>query len=596
MRGSPGLRAVARTDLPAPPLPPGRPLLVVTGFMGTGKTEAGGRAARLLELPFLDLDRVVAGRAGRPVREVFALEGEEGFRRREREAVREAARLSGAVVATGGGAPLDGASFGELARAGRVVVLQASPEEVERRLARVGGAGDRPLLGPDPPARIRALLEERAPAYAAAGELLDTTGLGPEEVAARLAARYPGPSGGPFRLEVAGPEGPYPVLVGPGALASLPRALSDLLPSGAPVAVVADRAVEESVGRPVAELLAAAGLEVRLRVGLPPGEEAKSASVVADLWARFARAGLDRTGAVVAVGGGAALDAAGFAAATYARGVRLVNVPTTLLAMVDASLGGKVGIDHAGVKNLVGAFHHPALVVADPLVLCTLPSRALRWGLAECVKAAVLASPLVLEVLKGWAGLLTEASSDGPPDQGRGGAPGGPPDEARGRVPGRPWLQDRLSALAWVVEQAVRVKAAYVAADPEDGELRHSLNLGHTFGHGIEGATGYAVPHGEAVAVGLLAAARLGARAGVTDPALEGRLARLLRALGLPTRPPEGLDPGRVAAAMAGDKKRRAGRLVFVVPAPGGAALLEGVPMKEALEVLFAAEPDGGGT
>lgn len=573
------MRAASRTDLPAPPLPPGRPLLVVTGFMGTGKTEAGRRAAQLLGLPFLDLDEVVARRAGRPLPEVFALEGEEGFRRREREAVLEAARLSGAVVATGGGAPLDPASFGELARAGRVVVLRARLEELERRLARAGGAGGRPLLWPDPTARIRALLDERAPVYAAVGEPLDTTGLGPQEVAAQLAARYPGPTEGPFPVEVAGPGGAYAVLVGPGALGSLARALPDLLPPGAAVAVVADRAVEETVGRRVADLLAGAGVEVRLRVGLPPGEEAKSVSVVGDLWDRFARAGLDRTGAVVAVGGGAALDAAGFAAATYARGVRLVNVPTTLLAMVDASLGGKVGIDHAGVKNLVGAFHHPALVVADPLVLRTLPGRALRWGLAECVKAAVLASPLVLEVLEEWAGLLVETG----------------PGEGRAPRPDGGWPRERLSALAWVVEQALRVKAAYVGADPEDRELRHSLNLGHTFAHGVEAATSYAVPHGEAVAVGLLAAARLGARAGVTDPALEGRLRRLLEALGLPTRSPVGLDPGRVAAAMAGDKKRRAGRMVFVVPAPGGAALLHDVPLEEALAALLAGAPDGGG-
>lgn len=583
MRGGPDLRGpdlrTARTDLPAPPLPPGRPLLVVTGFMGTGKTEAGRRAARLLGLPFVDLDEVVARRAGRPVPEVFALEAEEGFRRRERQAVLEAARLSGAVVATGGGAPLHRASFGELARAGRVVVLEAHPEELERRLALPEFAG-RPLLWPDPRARIRALLAERAPVYAAVGEPLDTSGLGPEEVAHRLAARYPGPSRGLLRVEVAGPGGPYPVLVGPGALASLASELTGLLRPGAPVAVVADGTVEDTVGREVAELLVGAGLEVRLRVGLPPGEEAKSVSVVAGLWERFARAGLDRTGVVVAVGGGAALDTAGFAAATYARGVRLVNVPTTLLAMVDASVGGKVGIDHAGVKNLVGAFHHPALVVADPLVLRTLPGRALRWGLAECVKAAVLASPLVLEVLEEGAGSLAEAG----PEEGRGSHPDG--DRAR----------ERLATLAWVVEQAVRIKAAYVAADPEDRELRHSLNLGHTFGHGIEAATGYAVPHGEAVAVGLLAAARLGARAGVADPALEARLRRLLQALDLPTTPPEGLDPGRVAAAMAGDKKRRAGRMVFVVPAPGGAALLHDVPLEEALDVLFGPEPGGGRT
>jgi 3-dehydroquinate synthetase len=250
---------------------------------------------------------------------------------------------------------------------------------------------------------------------------------------------------------------------------------------------------------------------------------------------------------VVAVGGGAVLDVAGLAAATYARGVALVNVPTTLLAMVDAGLGGKVAIDHGAAKNLVGAFHPPRLVLADPAVLRSLPDRELRSGFAEIVKAAVLASPLLLDVLE------------------------------------REDVGDRLE---WVVEQAVRVKAGYVAADSRDRGLRRSLNLGHTFAHAIEAASEYRVSHGEAVACGLIAAARLGAHHGVTDPRLEGRLHAILERLGLPTLAPEQLDRARLLEAIAADKKRRSGHAAFVVPASGGAALLEGVDPAEAMSCL----------
>jgi 3-dehydroquinate synthetase len=255
---------------------------------------------------------------------------------------------------------------------------------------------------------------------------------------------------------------------------------------------------------------------------------------------------------VVAVGGGTLTDVAGFAAATYLRGVALANIPTTLLAMVDASLGGKTSIDHGGRKNVVGAFHEPVLTVADTTLLGPLPIRLIREGMAEVVKAAVIASPLLFELLE---------------------------QDAR-RVLTDPAL------LAWVVEQAVRIKAAYVSADPRDRHLRHSLNLGHTFAHAIESATAYATTHGEAVAVGLVAAARLGAALGVTDPALSTRLGALLTRLGLRVTVPEGVGPKELLQAMSADKKRRSGHAVFVIPALGGVELVEDPPAAAILDAL----------
>ena len=535
--------------LPAPPLPRGRPNLVVTGFMGTGKTSGGRYASRLLGLPFVDLDGVIAARAGTPVADIFATRGEAAFRDMERQAVADAARVSGAVVATGGGAVLDAGGFARLAEGAAVAVLTCDPEEI---LGRVGDRGGRPLLDEDPAASVRALLAERLAAYERAGPALDTTGLDVAGVGAALAARYRAVADhtATVRVTVDGPAGAYPVVVGE-ALAVAGTEVRGALPGAHMALVLVDRSVDESLGERVAASLASEDLLVE-RFPLPPGEAAKSIDVASHLWTTFVALGVDRTSVVVGVGGGACLDVAGFVAATFARGIPLVNVPTTLLAMADASLGGKTAIDHGGSKNSVGAFHHPSLVLADPSALDSVPVRDLRAGLAEIVKMAATASPLVLDMLE-------EAPLD---DRG---------------LP---------SDLGWLVEQAVRMKAAYVAEDPGDLGLRHTLNLGHTVAHGIEASTDHAVSHGEAVAIGLVAESRYGESLGVTPAGTAARLEALLRRVGLPVDAPPGLDTADVLARMGSDKKRRGGRAVVVVPAPGGAEMIEDADVDAVLSFL----------
>jgi 3-dehydroquinate synthase len=404
------------------------------------------------------------------------------------------------------------------------------------------------------------LLEERRAAYASAGDGLDTTARSSGEVAAELAARYAGASGpgGPaVRIAVSGPDGPYPVVVGDGVLQATGNEVRGALPSATLAVVVADGSVDATLGSIVASGLSSAGLHVE-RIVLPAGETAKTLDIVAGVWRRFVEMGVDRTSVVVGVGGGAALDAVGFAAATFARGVPLVNIPTTLLAMADAGVGGKTAIDHGGAKNSVGAFHHPKLVLADPETLTSLPGRDLRAGLAEVVKMATTASPLVLDILESVAPRDRESAEAAVPD----------------------------ALLPWIVEQAVRMKAAYVAEDAADAGLRHTLNLGHTIAHGVESASTYTVSHGEAVAIGLVAECRFGESAGVTPEGTAVRLEALLARLGLPTAPPGGLDRDAIVAAMGSDKKRRGGRPVVVVPAPGGAELLEDVDPAELLTFL----------
>jgi 3-dehydroquinate synthetase len=541
-RGPPEGRAVVnRVDMPAPFLPQGRPNLVVTGFMATGKTTSGRLAAERLGLPFIDLDGVAEQRLGTSIADAFQRDGEERFRDLERALLRSATALSATVVATGGGAVMS-PDFAGLARDSEVAVLTAMTEDLE---ARLGDATARPLLFPDPRVRIQELLDARSSAYSDAGEAVATTGRSPEEVADELATRVATASAArPIRIDVRSP-GHGPMLLGDGAIAALGAEVRTALPDARTAAMVVDPGAAA-----IAEEVESALGDLRItRIGLPAGEGAKSHEVLGRIWAELRAAGIERSDVVVAVGGGAALDVAGFAAATYARGVALVNVPTTLLAMVDAGLGGKTAVDHAGAKNLAGVFHAPTLVAADPATLRSLPEDELRSGMGEVVKAAVLASPLMLDVL---------ADRDPPTD--------------------------------WLLEQAIRIKAGYVAADPADRGVRASLNLGHTFAHAVESVTGYAIRHGEAVAIGLIAAARLGTLHGVTDPALEDRIRAALERLGLPTSPPPGLDPAALAEAMGADKKRRSGLGAFVVPADDGAALLQGIDPTEAVESLLRAE------
>lgn len=539
---------MSELQLLAPPLGRGQANLVLAGFSATGKSCAGALAAERLAMPFVDLDQVAERRLGRPLAEVFATSGERQFRELEAELIRDSANLSGTVIATGGGAVLH-PEFSALAAPAVAVVLTAAPGEIEKRLR---DPSSRPLVAGAPGELIRRLLGERAAAYAAAGAAVDTNRRSVSEVAALVAERYRAGAAEKGRpVMVLGSANPYQVAVGAGALDTLESLITFAPIQTGRAVVVSDLSVADSAAALVANALRDDGREV-ISVAVGRGEASKQIAVVSELWDRFQEIRVDRGDVVVAVGGGAALDAIGFAAATWARGTPWVTVPTTILGMVDASIGGKVAIDRGGAKNAVGAFHHPRAVICDPRLLATLPIGTARDGLAEVVKGAILASPLLLETL----------------------------EESRPIVDGLP------QHLSWIIEQAVRIKAAYVGADPDDRGVRQSLNLGHTFAHGVEAASDYRVPHGRAVAIGLVAAASLGAELGLTAEGLSPRLQGVLGRLGL-LDPIPALDPDRVRAAVRVDKKRRGDVPAFVVPAPGGAVLVSGIDLDRALTPLW---------
>jgi 3-dehydroquinate synthase len=330
----------------------------------------------------------------------------------------------------------------------------------------------------------------------------------------------------PARIDVAG-ERPYPVWVGRGVRDRLAGAVADL---GAATAVVVHQPALTAAAEVVREELAAGGVDAH-RVEVPDAEEGKSLAVAGFCWEVCGRVGLTRSDVVVGLGGGAVTDLAGFVAATWMRGVRVVHVPTTLLAMVDAAVGGKTGINTAAGKNLVGAFHEPSAVLVDLATLDTLPRAELVPGAAEIVKAGFIADPVILD--------LAEA------------------DPVAALDPTGPVLPE-------LVRRAIKVKADVVGADLRESHLREILNYGHTLGHAIERREGYRWRHGNAVSVGLVFAAELARAAGRLADATADRHRAVLDALGLPVSYVPGvLD--ELVETMRGDKKSRAGRLRFVV-------------------------------
>ncbi|MFQ5899095.1 MAG: 3-dehydroquinate synthase [Candidatus Methylomirabilia bacterium] len=358
----------------------------------------------------------------------------------------------------------------------------------------------------------------------------------------------------------------YSIVVGAGSLASVGDRLRSL-GLGRRTAVVSDAAIMALHGRTVQESLATAGFAVG-EILVPQGEAAKTLAVAEHCWNSCLAIGLDRASTIVALGGGAVGDLAGFVAATYMRGIAFVQLPTTLLAQVDASIGGKVAIDHPRAKNLIGAFHQPELVITDPQVLLTLPEREFRSGLTEVVKH----------------GIVLDADYFGDLEQ---------------HV--RELLGRDLPTLERVVAGSCRLKARIVEADETESELRHVLNYGHTVGHALEAATGYARwAHGEAVALGIAVAARIAERLGIGDRDTTHRQLRLLEALELPVAF-SGVETSAVVEAIGRDKKARNGRVPFVLaPRIGTHRLVFDIPTALVAEIIDAIKekaseiPSGG--
>lgn len=532
--------------------------VLLVGPSGAGKSTLLPLLAGRLGARAIDLDAEIEAMAGCTVSEIFEREGEAGFRLRERAALEALGAAPGPWVAALGAGALDAPGSAEIALAlGPVVHLTAAPETL---WARVSADGGRPIARTGEAAFLaRQLPREETYRAIATGGTWSTDAPAPEALAEALETTL---GDAPERVPVAVEGAPYVVTLAPGVLAGLPEVLPG---APGPCLVVTDDGVPPAWARRAAAALAAAGWAPAV-VAVPAGEATKSPDAAAWLWGEAARAGLLRHSPIVAVGGGMVGDLAGFVAATYMRGVPFVQVPTTLLAMVDSSVGGKVAVNLPEGKNLVGAFHQPVAVLADPLALTSLPPRAFAAGLAEILKIATIADA-------GFFDALTSA----PEDYARAGRPG----------------------LTGAIARAVALKAGVVAADPFERAGRVALNFGHTVGHAIEAVFPGRFEHGEAVALGMRAEAALARAAGRLDADTAERLERALAAWGLPRALPEAAAPDVRAAlwaAMRRDKKNAAARSArFVLPGPRGAwslADLEADELGRAWTALTAVRAD----
>ena len=494
--------------------------IVLTGFMATGKSTVGRAVARRLGRPFVDMDTVIEQRAGMTIPQIFEQSGEPAFRHLERQVAEELSEQHGLVIATGGGALVDPHNRQVMARSGYLICLDATPEELVRRLH---GSEDRPMLwAGDREQRMRELLRARQPAYAEIPYHIDTSRRTPAEVVEAILRLV---EAAPVRWNVLTPTGCYPVYLLPGGLG----VIGDTLRAQgitAPVAVVSDEHVWPLYGQQVLASLEASSHQATAIV-LPAGEQHKTPDTVRLLYDRFIAAQIDRSSAILAMGGGVITDMAGFAAATFLRGVPFVPVPTTLLGMVDASVGGKVAVDLPQGKNLIGAFVQPLFVMVDTRTLDSLPDAEYRSGLAEIIKAGIIADPELFAAFEVSAGPAHD--------------------------------------LRWMVERALAVKIDVVQQDPYEKGVRAVLNLGHTFAHAFEVLSDYQLAHGLAVSIGIAAAAHLAELRGLCTAETRARILAALEGAGLPIRYDDH-PPAQVYTAMGTDKKRRGARLRFVLP------------------------------
>ncbi len=513
----------------------------LSGPMGAGKSSAARAVADQLGTRSLDLDDRVEALAGKSIPEIFAQDGEGAFRALERRALQELPEDVG-VVALGGGTVVDNATRQSLLGAGILVTLTASPATLAER---VGAAADRPLLGVDPRADLECILEARAPAYAEAHAVIDTETFDTDEIAAEVVAvRNRAPIIVPLGLRT------YRVEVGRGVrhrvgMRAAEHAAGDAI-------LVFDGDEDRPWAEDTARDLTAAGkppIEVRLA-----GDEAsKNIASVEKIWDTALEREVDRRAIVIGVGGGVIGDLAAFAASTLLRGVPLGQVPTTLLSMVDSSVGGKTGFNRARGKNLVGTFYQPKFVLCDVDTLSTLPTEERISGLGEVVKSAWLDSEESVAMLERDADALLEGDPE---------------------------------ATIRAVRMSVTLKSRVVHEDELEVGRRMVLNLGHTVCHGLEAASDYrGLRHGEGVALGMIAAMRVAGKLGGGRVEETERLTELLRRLGLPIDLDRRLDE-RVLGFIGADKKRRGNQIYFVIPRLPGQTEIELLGLEEVRSAL----------
>ena len=534
--------------------------LIITGFSGTGKSLVGKKVARSLNWNFVDTDDEIVKQTGKPIADIFQRDGEGRFRKLEREAIEKACQGEHTVIAIGGGAIVDPHNYELLKRNGFIVCLEANPETIYHRLFKEKACGSetevRPLLaGENPLEHIRQLKASRQSYYAKADCVVHTDNLSISQVADEVirawrSLRSAGDNAAACWVKTATEK--YPVFVGYGLLNSLGEKIKEAGLSGR-VSIISDETVFSIYGNRVKDVLKQDGFIVN-SFTVQPGEASKNIHSLVKIYDFLVGHRAERDDILIALGGGMIGDLAGFAAATFLRGMPWVQVPTSLVAMVDASIGGKVGIDHPQGKNLIGAFYQPRLVVADVETLNSLPERELTSGWAEVIKYGLILDKGFFELLESNVGRLVKLEPD---------------------------------VLTQAIAHSAAIKAQIVSEDERERGRRTLLNYGHTIAHGLEAATGYShFLHGEAVAIGMMGAAKLSQRLRLLSSDTVSRQQRLLERFNLPISFSQ-IDLTRIMKAMELDKKTKGKAIRWVLLKDIGEAVIHGdVPQQELVTVL----------
>lgn len=523
--------------------------IVLTGFMGTGKTSVGEDLARRIGYPYIDTDTLIEEKEGMPISLIFKDKGEEYFRTVERGVVEDVSSRRNVVIATGGGVIKDWKNVENLGRRGIIVWLKADPGIILKRVMLEGGK--RPLLDVEEPLQeIIKLLNEREHLYRQSDFSVDTNYITPGEAAQELIEKL-GLHMQEVNVELK--DRSYKIVIGRGCIRHLFLRLKEFRPSK--VAIVSNKTVFPLYREALLKSCDESGLVPEVFL-IPDGEKYKDLERASYLYGELLKARFTRDALLVAFGGGVVGDITGFVASTYMRGIAYIQVPTTLLAQVDSSVGGKTGVNHPLGKNMIGTFYQPSLVFIDIDTLKTLPRRELTAGIAEVVKYGVIADSGLFRVLEQH------------------------PDD----------ILSAGDSLVPVVKRSCEIKADVVSKDERESGLRAILNFGHTVGHAVETATGYQrYLHGEAISIGMYYAAKLAARLGMLENSEAMRVRKLIERYGLPVEIPSDINVSDIIAAMEIDKKVKAGRLRFILPeAVGTVKIVEDVDRDVLQEVLVS--------
>jgi 3-dehydroquinate synthase len=509
--------------------------IVLTGFMGTGKTSVGRELSKALGYEFIDTDVLVEEREGMPISLIFKKKGEDYFRSVEQKTVEEVSKMDKAVIATGGGVIKNRTNVKNLGRRGVFIWLKADPEIILRRVMLEGGK--RPLLDVEEPlSEINKLLSERMKLYEQADAAVDTNYITPQEAAHEIMERLGLDS---EQITVDLKDRSYDIVIGSKILQNIGLRIKEFRPSR--VALISNKTIYPLYRDTILKSFREYNIDPDI-ILIPDGEEYKDSLWTYYLYGELLKARFDRNSLLVALGGGVIGDITGFVASTYMRGIRFVQVPTTLLSQVDSSVGGKTGVNHPLGKNMIGTFSQPSLVFIDIDTLRTLPEREFYSGMAEIIKYGVISDGRLFDTLQ----------------------------------VDREDILAHGETLVKIIKRSCEIKADVVSKDEREAGLRAILNYGHTIGHAIETVTGYKkYLHGEALAMGMVAAAGMSVKMGLLNKQEAVRIKELIEMYKLPANIPGDLNVTDMISAMAIDKKAKAGKLSFVLPESLGKVRIE---------------------